>query len=536
MHITGDPRTQVVITTFDELIQPNNPVRQLDSLIDEIIESGNIDDPTGKSRVGRRAYSAVSLVKLYLYGYLNKIVTCRDLEAAAKKNMEVKWLIRNQTPSYKTIADFKKNHGSFIRQIEERFREILREEAYITNQTWVIDGTKVKANAAREMRSLKKLKSQVADLDQTIEKYLSANEADQDSSKESDDHPDDGQNNGGTEANADMTPSKLKKAIEKRDKAQRLIDIAEEKGVDYIAPTDHDALLVKSRRGKVAGYNVQMVVDAKNHMIAGHKFVDSANDSSSLYNVIKAVSDSTGTRPEVVLADRGYTNYLDIQKLSEELDAELFVSLQRSSDEIKGLVFKYDSSNDQMICPMGKIMKFRGKQLTRGQYYYSYHCKECADCKLMGKCTKSKSGRTRRLSENQVFKEHYRNLMETEPAKEQKRRRKTIVEHVFGTIDNMMGYNGFKSRGRRKVEDELSLYAFAYNFKRLWNLMNPAKLPKNIRKRRILCLNHFISYLFRCIWTRIRLYYDDLRLILRDIMRELASCPKLKAFQLSGGI
>ncbi|MDD2230552.1 MAG: IS1182 family transposase [Candidatus Cloacimonetes bacterium] len=531
MHITGNPREQVVIATLDEMVQLDNPVRQLDSLIDEIIESGNIDIPTGKSRVGRRAYSAVSLVKLYLYGYLNKIVTCRHLESAAKINLEVRWLIKGQTPSYKTIADFKKNHGSFIHQVEERFREILREEAYISNQTWVIDGTKVKANAARDMKSLKKLKEQVAELNQTIENYLGDDKADWATSKESDD----GQNNGSTRADSDMTPSELEKAIEKRDKAQRLIDIAEEKGIAYIAPTDQDALLVKSRRGKVAGYNVQMVVDAKNHMIAGHKFVDSAGDSSSLYHVIKAVSDSTGTKPAVILADRGYTNYLDIQKLSEELDADLFVSLQKSSDEIKGLVFKYDSSNDQMICPMGKIMRFRGKQYTRGQYYYSYHCNKCNSCELMGICTKSKSGRTRRMSENQVFKECYKNLMETELAKEQKKRRKTIVEHVFGTIANMMGYNGFKARGKRRVEDELSLYAFAYNFKRLWNLTNQAKLSRGVRKRRMLCLNHIISYLLLSIWTHIRLYCADMRLILRDIMRELAQGPKLKALHLYGG-
>ena len=126
-------------------------------------------------------------------------------------------------------------------------------------------------------------------------------------------------------------------------------------------------------------------------------------------------------------------------------------------------------------------MKFRGNQLTRGQYYYSYQCKECTNCKPMGICTKSKSGRTRRISENQVFKEHYRYLMETEPDKEQKRRRKTIVEHVFGTIANMMGYNDFKARSKQRVEDELTLYAFAYKIKRLWNLRNQGKLPKNIR-------------------------------------------------------
>jgi hypothetical protein len=139
------------------------------------------------------------------------------------------------------------------------------------------------------------------------------------------------------------------------------------------------------------------------------------------------------------------------------------------------------------------------------------------------------------MSENQVFKECYKNLMETELAKEQKKRRKTIVEHVFGTIANMMGYNGFKARGKRRVEDELSLYAFAYNFKRLWNLTNQAKLSRGVRKRRMLCLNHIISYLLLSIWTHIRLYCADMRLILRDIMRELAQGPKLKALHLYGG-
>ena len=181
-------------------------------------------------------------------------------------------------------------------------------------------------------------------------------------------------------------------------------------------------------------------------------------------------------------------------------------------------------------------MTFRGKQFTRKQFYYTYVCKECEGCKLRKKCTKSKSGRTIRISENQIFKEYYRDLMETEAAKEQAKRRKTIVEHVFGTIEYMMGYNGFKARGRQRVEDEITLYSLAYNIKRWLNITNPKKSRASVKRWCVLCRNYTFSSSFLPVWVRIRLSYADLRLILCEIMHKLTSWPKISMIQMSGRI
>ena len=504
-----------MVITLDQIIGLDNPVRQLDELVDYIIESGMIEIPTGKSFLGRRAYSAVDLMKLCLYGYLNQITTCRGLAEAARTNLELKWLINDQTPSYRTIADFRKNHSAFILRVETQFRAILNEDGLITNRTWVIDGSKIKASAARDMRSLTNLRKQVADINQSIEEYIgqSVTSEDKDAGNGKEDS---GNGSGEGQPGSQSSPSKLDQLSKKRNTLQRLIEVAEDKGISYVSATDHDALLVKSRRGKLAGYNVQIVVDAENHMIAGYQFADKAVDNSSLYDVISSISFSTRTKPNVVLADKGYTNFIDIQRLIEELKVKVLVSLQEPAGASKGLIFKYDPRSNQIICPAGNIMKFRGKQFTRNQNYYTYQCKDCGSCEMREHCTKAKSGRTRRLSDNQKFKEQYRVFMEMDMAQRLVAKRKTVVEHVFGTISHLMGYNGFKLRGKPKVLTEFSLYALAYNFKRWLNTISPVKPAPSRKKRRLARLLFEFLFLLSSLWHSVRSFYVQFKAFIRD--------------------
>lgn len=508
MHKEIDSRNQAVIYTLNDLIKADNPVRTLDALVDEVIHRGKIDIPTGKSTLGRRAYSAVDLVKLFIYGYINGITSCRSLEHAAEINLEVHWLIKGQVPSYKTISDFRKNNSSFIRQIYNEFISLLMDSTFITNKTWVLDGNKIKASASRDMLSVRNLKKQVLALDLQIETLLDEQTDNKKSfPEEHDDDPQGGSSSGGSASGADELGQKIKS----RDEMLSLIEEAVSSDKNYISPTDSDALLIRSRRGTCAGYNAQVVVDAENHMIVGLELADVAADTKSLYTVIKSTSENVNANPETVLADKGYTNYSDIQRVYEEITEGVRVQLQKTKRENSKLSFTYVKEHEHVICPQGKIMKYRGQQSHRGLTYSAFQCDECGSCPIRTQCTKSPNGRTYRLSENHEFMEMYRALMQSDAAIELTKRRKCIVEHVFGTIAHMMHYNGFKLRGKDKVMTEMHLHAIGYNFKRLFKLLSPTKLPGLSNKMRLAALMHFYFALISSLYVRVSLYIAPIR-------------------------
>jgi len=495
MHKLTENREQLRTVTLDDFVDLNNPVRILDNIINEVIDKGNIEIPTGKNRFGRRAFSANDLVKLYIYGYINGITSCRALEKAARVNIEIIWLIKGQNPSYKTISDFRKNNPLFIKEVFQKSIALLMDKELIDNRTWVLDGHKVKGNAKRDMISVKKLRKQVLETEEQIEQLMKEL-TDERSNSEDDDDP---------EGNASNS-RKLSKLIESRDNNQSLISVVESKGQQFISPTDKDALLLKTRRGKCAGFNTQIVVDGTHHLIVGVDLADVSADSRSLYSVIKSTSDAIKVKPATVLADRGYTNFQDIRKVYEEITNSVIVMLQQASRDKSGLAFKYDSDNDHVICPRGNVMKYKGKALVRGIFYYAYQCKVCNVCPIRKSCTKSKEGRIYRISENRYFIEMYKELMRREDSLKTMKRRKTIVEHVFGTMDQMMHYNGFKLRGRAKVKTELYLYSLAYNMKRLFKLLSSPQPGDMIGKLRL-------SGFKNALLSHFSLFYELLRLI-----------------------
>ena len=489
MHKKVESRQQLNISCLDDLVTIDNPVRLLSFLVDDVISKGNIELPTGKHVLGRGAYSAKDLVKLCLYGYIHGITSCRELDKAAKINIEVIWLIKGQTPSYKTIADFRKNNPLFIKQVFEKFIHLLIDEKLITNDIWALDGYKVKGNAKRDMQSVKKLRKKVDAANEKIEQLIRELEEDVEiisvEEVEASSYTEDRE--------SESKAAQLVKVTKDRDRMQSLIAEAESKDQNYISETDKDALLVTTRRGKCAGYNTQVVVDSTNHFIVGAELASVCNDTKSLYSAIKSTVNMTGNKPTTVLADRGYTNYQDIRKLYEEVTDGVRVTLQKSSREKEGLHFTYDSINDQVICPQGKLMEYKGKQFDKGVFYYAYRCKECASCPVKTECTKSQDGRVYRISENHEFIEMYKNLMKKEESVKATKRRKTIVEHVFGTLGHMMHHNGFKLRGRLKVMTELYLYSLAYNIKRLFNMDKRGHPSLYIGKLRLKCA---LSFLF----------------------------------------
>jgi len=507
MHIQTDCRYQMIQCCLDDIIAHDNPVRAMDKAIDLIFERGKIRGKTGHSSTGRPAFAAKDLTKLLIYGYINGVTSCRKLAEEAIINKELAWLIRDLQPGYKTISNFRKDNELLIVTVFMQMQGILEEMGLITNQTWVIDGNKTKANAKRDMESAKNLQKQIESLSISLEesfKELDSLVRGKDDSDDDVDNTDDGDTgsptNSGTSRNKEDIQQEIFKKQELLNSKQKLLDRANEHGKSYISATDEDANLLTTRRGKCAAYNVQYVADAAHHFIVGVRAMNDHNDKGLLFSSINHVMEITGSKPQQILADAGYTNYKDIKRLTEEVTDEVYVSTQRSVQDAYRDDLKFDRATETLYCPEGRTMRKRGKKISKGTNYDVYIIDGCKTCKLCTSCAKGRDRKTIDISENFEFIGEYNAKIKQPEIKALLSKRKTIIEHIFGTIAQMMHFNGFKLRGKQKVGIETYLYAIAYNFKRLFSILrsgSPNPLLTRLLKSAFNRLFLSITALFR---------------------------------------
>jgi transposase len=473
MHLKpGSDRNVMYVTCLDEFIRPDSPVRALDYIVEEAFSHSTFKTKRGNNKTGQRAYSPKDLVKLHLYGYLNGYTSSRQLQHLAEVNIEVRWLLRENMPSYKTIADFRKDNGDLFRSIFFMLVQLLKEEGFIKNRMWVLDGHKVKANARKEVQSMKTLKRQILELESEIESLVASLPSktqtpadDFEKQSETDDHEPPA-----SSGSAKDTYERLLQSQKELEDTKQLVKICEEKGQNFISPTDTDAILLCTRRGTKPAYNTQVVVDSEHHLITGVQLSHDANDRNSLYSSIQNVCFETGTFPEIVLADAGYHNQQDIAKLHKRITNQIYVPLRKTQTEKNDLVFTYDKEQDIVICPLGNKMTKHREKVSAGTTYSVYKCYDCANCKLQPICVPKAQCRESHVSEYHEIMEQMHLKMRTAEATKILRSRKGIIEHVFGTIDYLMHFNGFKLRGNAKVMIEMYIYCTAYNLKRLFNL------------------------------------------------------------------
>ena len=475
MHIQTDSRFQMIQCCLDDIIAHDNPVRALDKAIDLIFERGEIQVKTGQSSTGRPAFHAKDLAKLVIYGYINGVTSCRKLADEAVINKELAWLIRDLHPGYKTIANFRKDNFTLIATVFMQMHGILEEMGLITNQTWVIDGNKTKANAKRDMESAKNLQKQIESLSTSLEESFKELESVEREKDDSDDDTGSGNTgsptSNGSSRNKEDIQQEISEKQELLNSKQKLLDRANELGKSYISATDEDANLLPTRRGKCAAYNVQYVADADNHFIVGAIVTDDHNDKGSLYKSIKHVTETTGSKPQQILADAGYTNYQDIKRLIEEVTDEVYVCTQRSVQDAYRDDIRFDRAAGTLYCPGNRAMRKKTKSISKGTHYDIYVIDGCKTCKFCSSCAEDKDRKMIRISENFEFIGEYNAKIKQPEITALLSKRKTIIEHIFGTIAQMMHFNGFKLRGKQKVGIETYLYAIAYNFKRLFSIL-----------------------------------------------------------------
>ncbi len=452
-----------MMVSYDSMVGPDNPVRLIDLLCRKFIA----DNPwreewKGGEQKGRKSYPPSAMLSLLVYGYFNGISSSRRLENETYRNIEVLWLTGSLQPDHWTICEFRRDNGQLIKELLKSFRRFLLDEGFASGKMLVFDGTKIKAYARKEMLNSEGIRKKLENLDKSIAEYLSQLES-------NDSHDDE---LGTAHEEIEQLKKKIEQLEAQRAKLEAVGETLAASGKKQISPNDKDAVLVKGRDGKFAGYNAQSGVDGKGHFIMHGEVTTDTNDLQQLENCVKMAIEETGAELEEIVADKGYGNMAQILGI-ENNGIECFVPLEttsRDTENKKGIVFGYDKENDIFICPQGKKLGFLGKQIKQsGAKYSVYKCLECGGCPIREDCTKSKTGRVYKRNIAQERIDQYKEKLKSNYAKEKIAKRKGIVEHPFGTIKWLMGKFNFLLTGKEKVQSEFNLYAMAYNIKRLGN-------------------------------------------------------------------
>lgn len=471
-YIQQNSRCQLMMPSMlDDYVCLENPVRLIDAFVDKIVQiQPELLTSKGKSEVGRSAYHFTTILKLYIYGFLNTIKSSRKLEKETYRNMEMIWLLGNLHPDHKTISDFRRNSKDSIGKATILFRRFLLNEGYISGKQVVTDGTKIKANASQDSISMKEIARRMEQLESQLEKYLQQLQ-DNDQVESVEEQLSELSNQ------IDVEPALLKKIASLQEQVQTLEaqkQLLQKLGCESIAPADPQARIMKTKEGFMPAYNVQSIVDTENHMIVHMDVTDFPNDYHSLESNINTLQEQLSIIPEMVLADKGYANEDQIQNLSQNNITCIVPFPEHTPDQkqIKaGITFEYDTKNDCFRCSQGKVLtRVRNIVLKYNKPYHKYQGKYCDMCPVKDACTKSKTGRIiyKRLDNEWLIQ--YKQKLKTKEFKSLINKRKEYVEHPFGTIKIWMGKIPFLLRGKQNVQVEIDLYSTCYNIKRLLTL------------------------------------------------------------------
>lgn len=460
--ITGDDRAQNTLfpPALDDYIHEDNPVRVIDVFVDELDLSALGFQRTEPELTGRPGYSPATMLKLYLYGYLNRIQSSRRLEREAQRNVELMWLIQRLSPDFKTIADFRKDNAAGIKNTCRTFVELCRKLNMFTESVIAVDGSKFKGvNNSDKNYTQTNVKRRIEHVEQHIENYLSQLDANDSNEKTV-----------STEALSKKI-AVLKLHLDKLKSIESRLNAGTER---QISLTDPDCRAMKTKAiGRVIGYNVQTAVDTQHHLIVSHYVTNSVSDRNELPTIAQQAQEATGRRDITVLADKGYYSGWDI-KATQDLGIKPIVpKTKTSANKKKGMFtkedFRYDNVRNVYICPANQLIPYSFESHDHDKVNHAYlRVLTCKPCPLKSQCTTSVARRIKRW-------EHEDRLEQTEALlaawPESMNLRKSTAEHPFGTLKSWMGATHFLTRRLPNVNTEMSLHVLAYNLKRMINIM-----------------------------------------------------------------
>jgi transposase len=472
-HIEGANRDQLILfpQSLDEYISEDNPVRFIDAFVEGLDTEALGFSHSVLKETGRPPYHPGVLLKLYIYGYLNRIRSSRLLEKEAHRNVEVIWLTGRLAPDHKTIANFRRDNRKAVREVCRAFTRFCRDLDLFGGELVAIDGSKFKAvnNKGRNFTD-RRLKRAMKDIEKKIDAYL--DELDKNDENEPDEH----------RPTTEELKEKIKTLRERMKKYKGLQKQMKESGESQISLTDPDSRsmpLAGGPRTQVS-YNVQVSVDEKHKLIVDHAVTNQVTDRSLLSQMAKRARQALGVEELDVLADMGY---YDGQQVKDSLDEGITPYIPKpdtSANKKLGLFtkkdFRYDPELDCYWCPAEQKLTFRFQREEKGRERRYYATPACGGCALKHACTRSKDGRriTRWVYEEVL--EEMEARVQDEP--EKVKLRKTIAEHPFGTIKRHMDQGYFLMKGLPNVRAEMSLTVLAYNIKRAVKILG---LPKMLQ-------------------------------------------------------
>lgn len=467
-YIEGESRHQSTLfpESLDDYISEENPVRFIDAFVDHLDLKQLGFTRSEPAATGRPGYAPGLMLKLYIYGYLNRVRSSRRLEKEAIRNVELLWLTQRLTPDFKTIADFRKdNHRRFIK-VFRQFTLMCRKLDLFGGELIAVDGSKIKAmNNKRRNFTKAKLKRELHIIDSKIEQYL----------KELDEADD--TETAVNKPTAQELQEKIKKLKKRKTEREGHLDTLEESGQRQISLTDADSRAMATPKADVA-YNVQTAVDEKHRMIVEQDVTNAVTDANELSPMCIAAKETLGVDELKAVADMGYSNAKQTA-LCEEHGIEPFVPKPYTSASAKkGMFgkddFRYDAKEDCYVCPANERLTYRSSGHAKGRDIRWYATSACRDCALRSKCTRREKGRRLTRLENEEVIERMTKRVSTNV--ELMRKRKTMVEHPYGTIKFWWGHNHFLMRGLDKVKGEFSLSTLAYNLTRAMNILGVRRL------------------------------------------------------------
>ena len=473
-YIEGGSRDQGTLFPdhLDDWIGDENVVRVIDAFVDELDVRGlgfELAEATG-----RPGYHPSVLLKLYIYGYLNRVQSSRRLERETLCNVEVMWLLGRLSPDHKTIADFRKDNGAAIRKVCTQFVELCREIGLLAVASVAIDGSKFKAVNNRDRNFTKaKMQRRKDQIAKSVTRYLEQ----LDSADRQDPSP-------AIEARKTRLAEKIAKL---KEEMQRLKALEAQMGSSpdqQISLTDPDSrsMATSGRGSGVVGYNAQAAVDTEHHLIVAHEVTNKGSDRSQLADMAKKTKAVFGTDDLDVVADRGYFNSIEILACDQ---ASITVTLPKPSTsgaKSKGRFgkqdFRYVQDDDVYICPAGNRLTYRYTREEAGVNLRRYWTDLCPRCSLKAQCTTGKERRISRWEHEEVLEAVQQRLDENPQAM---RQRRETVEHPFGTIKMRLGATHFLMKRLKNVRTEMALSVLAYNLTRVINILGVAQLIQAIR-------------------------------------------------------
>ena len=474
--IEGADRQQVTLLPecLDDFIAEDNTVRIVDAFIGEVDLAALGFDGAIPAATGRPSYHPSVLMKLYLYGYLNRIQSSRRLERECQRNVELMWLTGRLAPDFKTIADFRRDNGKGIRNVCRRFVMLCRELKLFTEAVVAIDGSKFKAVNNRERNYTPgKIERRERELEESIQRYLEALEtADRTQPAE-------------VQAKTERLQGKVQKMRQRMQELQAVKAQLDKLPDRQLSQTDPDARAMTTYSAKgtaMVGYNVQTAVDTKNHLIVAHEVTNNGSDRSQLSAIALAAREAMGKRRLKAIADRGYYSSAELKACEDAGVAALVPKPMTSNARAEGRFdksdFIYIARADEYQCPAGQRAIHRFSREERGLQIRIYWSSACPACPMKAQCTTSEYRRIRRWEDEAVMDKVQQRLDRMPHAMTV---RKSTIEHVFGTLKHWMGWTHFLMRGIKNVATEMSLTVLAYNLKRVINILGFARTKQAMR-------------------------------------------------------